>query len=86
MNLEDALEKLATWAPKRLTFPPTPKMVQESHALTRRLPDLGGTPVFVDVAELQKRLAEASANGTLDDLAPRDWRYVPECLSMGSPP
>ena len=86
MNLEDALEKLAAWAPKRLMFPPTPNMVHESHALAKRLPDLGGTVVFVDVAELQKRLAEASANGTLDYLPPRDWRYVPECLSMGSPP
>jgi hypothetical protein len=86
MNLEDALEKLAAWAPKRLIFPPTPKMVHESHALAKRLPDLSAAVVFVDIDALQKRLAEASANGTLDSLPARDWRYVSECLSMGSPP
>ena len=68
MSLEDALEKLAAWAPKKLTFPPTPKMVHESHALAKRLPDLNGAVVFVDVTELQKRFAEALANGTLDEL------------------
>ncbi|MBF0419994.1 MAG: hypothetical protein HQL78_07495 [Magnetococcales bacterium] len=86
MNLDDALEKISVWVPKKLTFPLTPQMVDASHVVAKRLRDVSATVDLIDLNDLRERLFQARATGTWNSISSRDWRYAAECLGMGQQP
>ncbi|MEO5334536.1 MAG: EH signature domain-containing protein [Magnetococcus sp. YQC-5] len=86
MNLDDALEKVTAWTPKKLAFPPTPQMVHASHAVAKRLRDVSASVDLIDMNDLRNRLFQARTTGTWKTISSRDWRYAAECLGMGQRP
>lgn len=85
MNLDDALDKINAWVPKRLTFLPTPQMVRACHEVAKRSDNVTASVALIDLNDLLNRLLQARATGTWSGISPRDWRYAAECLGMGKP-
>ena len=86
MNLEDALDKLVVWAPRKLAFPPTPRIIHAARDVANRLRDIRATVDVIDLDDLRDRLFQARTTGKWDVISKRDWRYVADCLSSGVSP
>ena len=86
MNLDDALEKVTAWEPKKLAFPPTPEMVHASHEVAKDLRDVSASVDLIDLNDLRNRLVQARTTGTWETISSRDWRYVAECLGISPHP
>lgn len=87
MNLDGLVGKLSrSWAPKKIVFRPTPKMVLAKLDVEKRLRAVTAQATLIDLKDLRERLAAANALNQWDGIAPRDWRYAADCLAMGPDP
>lgn len=86
MKLTDVLDKLATWAPKKVTFPPTPRIVHESRKVAQKLREIRVTVDVIDLKALRDRLSQVKVSGNWEAISKREWRYVADCLSFGESP
>ncbi|WP_130470777.1 EH signature domain-containing protein, partial [Candidatus Magnetaquicoccus inordinatus] len=86
MNLDDALEKVTAWVPKKLVYQSTPQIFHASHAVAKRLRDVSTSVSLIDLNDLRNRLFQARTTGSWKSISSRDWRYVSECLGMGQHP
>jgi len=86
VNLKDTLDKLADWAPRKVTFPPTPHIVHASRKVAQKLREIRATVNVIDLKDLRDRLSLVKAIGNWDAISTREWRYVADCLSAGKPP
>lgn len=83
MKLTDVLDKLTAWVPKKVTFPPTPRIVHTSREVAQKLRKITATVDIVDLKDLRERLSLVKASGNWDAISKREWRYVADCLSSG---
>jgi len=85
MKLTDLVEKLAAWTPKRITLPPTPRIVHESRKVAQRLRDIEATVNVIDLKDLYACLSAAMVSGNWGAISKREWKYVADCLNSGEP-
>lgn len=85
MKLTDLVEKLAAWTPKRITLPPTPRIVHESRKVAQRLRDIEATINVIDLKDLYDCLSAAMVSGNWGAISKREWKYVADCLNSGEP-
>lgn len=86
MNLKDALNKLVVWTPRKLAFPPTPRIIHAAREVANRLRDIRATVDVIDLDDLRDRLSQARTTGNWEAISKRDWRYVADCLGSGASP
>ncbi len=86
MNLKSCLESFD--GPIIIPPPPLarePRMLKAREHVERKLEALYANPPGLDIEELHSRLNAAVVSNIWDNIADREWRYVPLCLTIGSP-